>query len=259
APARPDLHGVRAAQVPGSAPGQGLHPGDPAQPGVGLRVLRRRPHGRRAHPPPAGQARRGDRGAHPDRALGRLPLRPVALVRLTGRSPAPTMLRFLRRQPLALVAFAALVVALVLTVLDQHAAVAVLAVAVLVMVIAVTARDMVRDLMAGHWGLDVLAVVAMVATLLVGEYLAGLIIALMLTGGEALEDYAAHRASSELDVLLERAPLFARRLDPDSSEVERIPVEDVAVGDLLVVGSSEVVPVDGTLVSARAVIDESDR
>ena len=59
--------------------------------GVGLRVLRRRPHGRRPHPPPAGQARRGARQPHPDRALGRLPLRPVPLERLTSTSG--------RRQP----------------------------------------------------------------------------------------------------------------------------------------------------------------
>ena len=54
-------------------------------PGVGLRVLRRRPHGRRPHPAAAGQARRGARRPDPDRALGRLPLRPVALERVTGR------------------------------------------------------------------------------------------------------------------------------------------------------------------------------
>ena len=65
-------------QVPRPEPGQGVHPRDPAQPGVGLRVLRRRPHGRRAHPAPAGQARRGARQPDPDRALGRLPLRPDA-------------------------------------------------------------------------------------------------------------------------------------------------------------------------------------
>ena len=66
-----------------SAPRQGVHPRDAAQPGVGLRVLRRRPHGRRPHPAAAGQARRGARQPHPDRALGRLPLRPEPLGRLT--------------------------------------------------------------------------------------------------------------------------------------------------------------------------------
>ena len=78
-PARPHVHGVRAAQVPGLAPRQGVHPRDAALTGLGLRVLRRRPHGRRPRPPPARQARRGARQPHPDRALGRLPLRPVPL------------------------------------------------------------------------------------------------------------------------------------------------------------------------------------
>lgn len=168
-----------------------------------------------------------------------------------------TFLRFIRSQPLAIVSFIALMAALVFTLLDQPTAVTVLAYAIIGVVIILTARDMVRDLMAGHWGLDILAVVAMFATLAVGEYIAGLIIALMLTGGEALEDFAAHRASRELDLLVNRAPSFAQRINPDTSEVERVAVEDVAVGDLVVVRSAEVVPVDGTLVSQRAVVDES--
>ena len=167
------------------------------------------------------------------------------------------VLRFLRGQPLALGATIALAVGLVLAALDQSTALAMVAVGAIGVVIAVTARNMVKDLMAGHWGLDVLALVAMIATLLVGEYIAGLIIALMLTGGEALEDWAAHRASNELDTLLDRAPSFAQRIDPATFEVKSIPVDEVVVGDLLVVRSLEVVPVDGTLVSERAVIDES--
>ena len=62
---RPHLHGVRAAALPRRAPGQGVHPRDAAQPGLGLRVLRRGPHRRRPRPAPAGQARRGARP--PDR------------------------------------------------------------------------------------------------------------------------------------------------------------------------------------------------
>ena len=75
APARPHLHGVRAAEVLRHAPGQGVHPRAAAVAGVGLRVLRRRAHGRRPRAAAAGQARRGAREPDPDRALGRLPLR----------------------------------------------------------------------------------------------------------------------------------------------------------------------------------------
>ena len=167
------------------------------------------------------------------------------------------MLRFLHGQPLALGSMATLALGVILTALGQPIAVAVVAVCAIGVVIAMTAWHMIKDLMAGHWGLDVLAVVAMIATLSVGEYIAGLIIALMLTGGEALEAWAAQRAGRELDTLLSRAPAFAQRIDPDTSKVKSVAVGEVVVGDLLVVRSSEVVPVDGTLVSERAVIDES--
>ena len=70
------------------APGQGVHPRAAALAGVGLRVLRRRPHGRRPRPAPAGQARRGARQPDPDRALGRLPLRPDPLGPLTSGASA---------------------------------------------------------------------------------------------------------------------------------------------------------------------------
>lgn len=128
---------------------------------------------------------------------------------------------------------------------------------VLGIVIILTLIDMVRDLMAGHWGLDILAVIAMIATLAVQEYVAGLIIALMLTGGEALEDLAARRASRELDQLLNRAPAFTMRINPATGEVERISIDEIEIGDELLVRSSEVLPVDGELLSDRAIIDES--
>ena len=64
--ARPHVHGVRAAEVPGPAPGQGVHTRDPASAGVGVRVLRRGPHGRRPRPAPPGQVRRGARKPDPD-------------------------------------------------------------------------------------------------------------------------------------------------------------------------------------------------
>lgn len=134
---------------------------------------------------------------------------------------------------------------------------AVTAFVVVGVVIVETAVGMVRDLMAGHWGLDILAVIAMVATLVVNEYVAGLIIALMLTGGEALEAWAARRAGRELDALLSRAPTFAQRVDPVTGRVEQIPIGEVAIDDELLVRSSEAVPVDGSLLSDRASIDES--
>lgn len=123
-------------------------------------------------------------------------------------------------------------------------------------VVVLTGIDMVRDILRGHWGLDILAVVAMVATLVVGEYLAAIIIVLMLTGGEALEDYAAAHARSELTALLDRAPRRAHRIDPDGG-LEEITIDDVEPGDELLVRPAEVVPVDGELLDPEAVFDES--
>ncbi|MDI3331304.1 MAG: heavy metal translocating P-type ATPase [Micrococcus sp.] len=114
-------------------------------------------------------------------------------------------------------------------------------------VVLYTAVGMVRDLLRGHWGIDILAVTAIGATLLVGEYLAALVVCLMLTGGEALEDYAAGRAKRSLTSLLERAPQVAHRLDPDGG-TQDVPLEEVGVGDRLLVRPAEVVPVDGVLI-----------
>ncbi|HRO30053.1 MULTISPECIES: heavy metal translocating P-type ATPase [Micrococcaceae] len=112
-----------------------------------------------------------------------------------------------------------------------------------------TAVGMVRDLVRGHWGIDILAVTAIGATLLVGEYLAALVVCLMLTGGEALEGFAAGRAKLSLTSLLERAPQVAHRLDPDGG-AQDVPLEQVDVGERLLIRPAEVVPVDGTLVAA---------
>ena len=80
-----------------------------------------------------------------------------------------------------------------------------------------SAWTMARELRAGTFGIDILAVTAIVASVLVGEYWAAIVIVLMLTGGEALEDYAANRAKRDLTTLLSRAPQFGHRLARDGS------------------------------------------
>lgn len=186
----------------------------------------------------------------------------MSQVNAADRAPHATasgsgFVRSIRGRLLMVFALVGLVVGVISWALGADRTLAWTAFLVLGVVIVVTVIGMVRDLMRGHWGLDILAVVAMLATLAVQEYLAGLIIALMLTGGEALEDWASRRAGRELDLLLKRAPAFAQRIDAASGEVRRIPVDEVGVGDELLVRSSEVLPVDGILLSERAVIDES--
>jgi heavy metal translocating P-type ATPase len=103
----------------------------------------------------------------------------------------------------------------------------------------------VADLRARRFGTDVLATVSLVGTLLVGEHLAGALIALMLGTGQALEAYARRRAHRDLDALLTRAPRFAQVRRGDSTV--SVPVDEVDVGDVVVVRSGEAVPVDARL------------
>jgi heavy metal translocating P-type ATPase len=112
-----------------------------------------------------------------------------------------------------------------------------------------------RSLLRRDVGVDAIALVAMAGALALGEYLAGAVIALMLAGGNALEEVANRRARRELSALVERAPRTA--LLRRDGRVEEVPVEDVVKGDVVVVRAGEVVPVDGFVVSEEAVVDES--
>jgi heavy metal translocating P-type ATPase len=120
----------------------------------------------------------------------------------------------------------------------------------------VRSGSMVKALRSGRWGIDLLAVTAIAATVAVGEYVAALIIVLMLAGGEALEEIAQGRATRELRSLLERVPQTAHRELPGLPP-EDIPASDVRPGDILLVKPSEVVPVDGVLRTAAGSFDES--
>ena len=112
----------------------------------------------------------------------------------------------------------------------------------------------VRDLLRREPGVDLIALLAMSAALALGQALAGAVVALMLSGGLALEAYAGARARRELSALLARAPRSVRR--HRGAELESVPVDAVRRGDLLLVGPGEVVPVDG-VAAATTVLDES--
>lgn len=113
----------------------------------------------------------------------------------------------------------------------------------------------VAALRRGRAGVDLIAVLALLGTLAVGEYLAGALIALMLATGRTLDAAAQRRAVRDLRALLERAPRTARRRTGD--EVLQVPLDAVEVGDVLLVGPGEVLPVDGRLDAGRVVLDES--
>ena len=113
----------------------------------------------------------------------------------------------------------------------------------------------VSALIRRHVGVDLIALLSLIGTLLVGEYLAGSLIGVMLATGHALDAAAERRASRDLRALLDRTPRTARRRIGDV--VDSIPLEQVEVGDLVVVGPGEVVPVDGEITTAVAILDES--
>jgi cation transport ATPase len=112
----------------------------------------------------------------------------------------------------------------------------------------------VRGIVRREPGVDVIALLAIVGSLALGEYLAGAVIVLMLSTGQALESFAERRAHRELSALLERAPQQVSRYE--DGELQTRPIDAVAVGDLLMVKTGEVVPVDGVL-ERDAVLDES--
>ena len=114
---------------------------------------------------------------------------------------------------------------------------------------------MVQDLRYGTYGVDLLAATAIGTAILMHEYWAAIVIVLMLTGGESLEDYAEKRASRELDALLTRAPQKAHLLK-GRKEID-VPVSEVRVGDKVTIRPGEVVPVDGAIIEGTASFDES--
>jgi len=122
---------------------------------------------------------------------------------------------------------------------------------------AIEAWGMLKQLRRRQFGIDILAVIAIVSTVAVGEVIASMIIVLMVSGGKALEDYAQGRAQRELTALLEREPLTAHRLLPGSTEIEEVAANEVRIGDAILVRAGEVVPIDGVLRSASASFDES--
>lgn len=112
-----------------------------------------------------------------------------------------------------------------------------------------------RALLSGRLGVDIIALIAMAGSLYLEQYLAGAVIAVMLSGGQVLEAYAESRARKELSSLLGRTPRTVNRLD--GGTIQTIAIEQVRPGDFLMVKPGEIVPVDGVVIGGSAVLDES--
>lgn len=121
-----------------------------------------------------------------------------------------------------------------------------------------TVIGMIRDIREGHVGLDVLAVIALISTLAVREYWAAWVVVLMVYSGEAIENYAQNKAQSNLSKLMEAAPTIAHIASDDAGhDWTDKSVDEVKIGDLLVVRPGETVPVDGMLIDGEATLDMS--
>lgn len=114
---------------------------------------------------------------------------------------------------------------------------------------------MIQDVRYGTYGVDLLAATAIATSVIMHEYWAAIVIVLMLTGGESLEDYAEKRASRELDALMTRAPQKAHLLK-GRNETD-VAVKTLVAGDKIVIRPGEIVPVDGTILDGTASFDEA--
>ena len=115
--------------------------------------------------------------------------------------------------------------------------------------------DLLRKLLKREFGSDLLGGISIITSVVLGEYLAGSIIVLMLAGGEALESYALRSASSVLAALAKRMPSIAHR--KRESEIVDVALADVAVGDTLVIYPHDICPVDGVVIEGHGTMDES--
>jgi heavy metal translocating P-type ATPase len=122
-------------------------------------------------------------------------------------------------------------------------------------VVAVLLFAIVRDLRAGRMGVDAIALVSMCGALVLGQELAAIVVAIMYSGGNLLEGFAVARAERDLRSLIDRAPRIAHRRG--ATVMEDIPIEQVAVGDAILVRAGEVIPVDGVIIGPATLIDEA--
>ena len=122
-------------------------------------------------------------------------------------------------------------------------------------VLVALAADVAVSLRRSEVGLDIVALISMASALVLGETLAGNVVALMYAGGQFLESYAAGRARREMTALLARAPKTAMRYH--GAELREVAIDDIVPGDRVLVRRGEVVPADGRIERGSAVLDLS--
>jgi len=115
--------------------------------------------------------------------------------------------------------------------------------------------ELAKNLLRREFGSDLLAGISIITSVLLNEYLAGAIVVLMLSGGEALENYALRNASSVLRALAKRMPAIAHR--KRDSVISDVALDQIAVGDTIVIYPHDIAPVDGTVIEGNGVMNEA--
>ncbi len=155
----------------------------------------------------------------------------------------------------AALAAAAIVIAVICYLLKFKDAGNIILIASSVAQVVPMAKEMIESIREGEFGVDLLAITAIVTSLILGEYITAAVIVLMLTGGESLEAYAERRAEGELDALMNRQPTKALILK-NGKEV-KVKLSEIKKGDIIVLKPGDVVPVDGTVTDGTSFLDEA--
>lgn len=163
--------------------------------------------------------------------------------------------RFLRRYKLFSLTLAAALASFILELSGQHTVAHWVLGVVSIVAVFPLAWRMWEDIRLGTYGIDILAATAIVTAVILGEFWAAIIVVAMLTGGESLEDYADHKAKTELDALLARAPQLAHVVR--GRKTVDVPVKDVKSGDRIIIKPGEIVPVDAIILEGSGSFDES--
>ncbi|BDR59025.1 heavy metal translocating P-type ATPase [Xylocopilactobacillus apicola] len=115
--------------------------------------------------------------------------------------------------------------------------------------------EMIKVLKSGNFGVDLLAIISVTATIIAQDYWAALIILIMLTGGDSLEDFASKKASADLSMLLDNSPKVAHIITDNT--IKDVAADEVPVGSTILIKPGEVVPVDGIISEGTSSFDES--
>jgi len=163
--------------------------------------------------------------------------------------------RFLGDYRLFSLALSTITLSLALTLIDYDTAAHWVLGTVAILELLPLLYHMWHDFRAGTYGIDILAATAIFVSVLLGQYWAAIVVVLMLTGGEALEDYAERRAHSELSALLKQAPKKARVVR--KGKTLEVKASELHVGDKIIIQAGELVPADCVLTDGTASFDEA--